>query len=483
MLGTLIEKELKSILLSPKFAAVFFVCSILIILSFFLGIEDYKAAMSQYESVVSNDNQQLKSTTSWGDLSTTVGRRPDPMQIFVTGITHDIGRQAPIARVIKLYNSHYSENTIFAVFRSMDLMFIVQIVLSLFAILFTYDSICGEKESGTLKLSFANQVPRAKYITSKILGSWIGLVIPMLVPVMLGVLLVIIYDIPMTKSHWLRFSVLMGVSFLYFSFFLCLGILVSSLTRRASTSFLYQLVIWVCCVLIIPRAGVMIAGHFVKVPTATEIASKYSQKNRELVEEYLKKSNEAQKIETEKMQAIIAANQSNQEELQAKLKELNDENLVEIKKRGAKLSEDRAAYDALLKEDWRNRKAVREKLGFSLSRFSPASAFQLAADNLAETGIDLKYKYEEQLRDYRDIFSKFRDKKYLEEKDDYEAYQARLEGKAKPVDISEVPQFEFVSSDIGQLLQKIVIDMGILSFYTLLAIAGSFIAFIRYDVR
>jgi hypothetical protein len=227
----------------------------------------------------------------------------------------------------------------------------------------------------------------------------------------------------------------------------------------------------------------MIAGHFVKVPTATEIASKYSQKNRELVEEYLKKSNEAQKIETEKMQAIIAANQSNQEELQAKLKELNDENLVEIKKRGAKLSEDRAAYDALLKEDWRNRKAVREKLGFSLSRFSPASAFQLAADNLAETGIDLKYKYEEQLRDYRDIFSKFRDKKYLEEKDDYEAYQARLEGKAKPVDISEVPQFEFVSSDIGQLLQKIVIDMGILSFYTLLAIAGSFIAFIRYDVR
>ncbi|NLD37540.1 MAG: ABC transporter permease subunit [Desulfatiglans sp.] len=483
MLGTLIEKELKSILLSPKFVAVFSVCSILIILSFFLGIEDYKAAMSQYESVVSNNTQQLKKTTSWGGLSTTVGRRPDPMQIFVTGITHDVGRQAPIARVIKLYNSHYSENTIFAVFRSMDLMFIVQIVLSLFAILFTYDSICGEKEAGTLKLSFANQVPRARYIAAKILGSWIGLVIPLLIPVLLGVLLVIIYDIPMTKSHWLRFSVLMGVSFLYFSFFLCLGILVSSLTRRASTSFLYLLVIWVCFVLIIPRAGVMIAGHFVKVPTATQIASKYSIKNRELVEEYRKVTNEIMDKETAEQKALFSSTSLSREEIEKRYKELSDKTLAGIKTRGAKLSEDRAAYDALLKEDWRNRKAVREKLGFSLSRFSPASAFQLAADNLAETGIDLKYKYEDQIRNYRDIFSRFRDKKDLEEKDDYQAYQARLEGKAKPIDISEVPQFEFSGSDIDQLLQKTVIDIGILSFYILLAVAGSFIAFLRYDVR
>ncbi len=480
MLKILIEKELKSILFSPKFTAVFSVCSILIILSVFLGIKDYKAAMTQYESVTSNNNQQLKGTTAWGNLETVVGRRPDPMQIFVTGITHDVGRQAPISRVIKLYNSHYSENTIFAVFRSMDLMFIVQVVLSLFAILFTYDSICGEKESGTLKLSFANQLPRSKYIAAKITGAWLGLVIPLLIPVMLGVMMVILFDIPMTASHWLRLSALMGISFLYFSFFLCLGILVSSLTKKASTSFLYLLIIWVCCVLIIPRAGVMLAGQFVKVPTATEIASRYSQKNRELYAEYRKWADERSKKSMEKMSSIIAENRTNKEVLEAKLKEHNDNSLAEIKKRGTKLSEDRAAYDALLKEDWKNRKAVREKLGFSLSRFSPASAFQLAADNLADTGIDLKYSYEEQLRNYRDIFSKFRADKYLTEK---RSYRAEIEEKAEPIDISEVPQFEFAGSDIKQLLQKSVIDMGLLAFYILLAVAGSFISFIRYDVR
>lgn len=480
MLGTLIEKELKAILLSPKFVAVFSVCSILIILSIYLGITEYKASMAQYESVVANNTQQMRDARTWMELSTVVGRRPDPMQIFASGISNDIGRQAPISSGIKLYNSNYSENTIFAVFRYMDLMFIVQIVLSLFAILFTYDSISGEKENGTLKLSFANQLPRGKYIIAKIVGSWLGLVIPLLIPLLLGTLLIILNDIPMTTAHWLQFSLLMVMSFLYFSFFLCLGILLSSLTRGTSASFLYLLVIWVSFVLIIPRAGVMVAGHFIKVPTAAEIASKYSQKNRELSEDYRKWANEHMKKFSAELSSLYASQPSNQEELKAKSKEISDKSLAEIKKRGAKLAQDRAEYDAFLKEDWRNRKIVREKFGFSLSRFSPASAFQMAAVNLAETGMSLKYNYEDQLRNFRDVFKKFQAKKELEEKD---GYQAMMEGKGKPIDISEVPQFKYEKADIHQMLGATVIDMGILSFYILITIAGSCIAFIRYDVR
>ena len=480
MVLTLIEKELKAILLSPKFVSVYSVCSILILLSIYLGIMEYKASMAYYESVNANNAQEMRDIRSWMDLGTIVARHPDPMQVFVSGIGNDIGRQAPITRSgIKLYNSNYSENTIFAVFRSMDLMFIVQIVLSLFAILFTYDSISGEKESGTLKLSFANQLSRSKYIIAKIVGSWLGLVIPLLIPILLGTLLIILNDIPMTKTHWIRFSFLIGMSFLYFSFFLCLGILFSSLTRGSSTSFLYLLVIWVCFVLIIPRAGVMVAGNFVSVPTAAEIASKFSQKNRELVEEYRKWGDAKMKEQMSALSSLFASKSLSLEEKEAKDKEITDQYLVEIKKRSEKLAQDRAAYDVLLKEDWHNRKKVREKLGFYLSRFSPASSFQLASVNLAETGLSLKYNYEEQLRNFRDIFNKFRVNKMLEEKDSYRAMMDRN----KPLDISEVPQFEYVKTDVRQMLASTIIDIGILSFYILITIAGSFIAFIRYDVR
>ena len=56
----------------------------------------------------------------------------------------------------------------------LDLEFIVLIVLSLFAILFTYDAISGEKERGTLRLSFAGPVARHTYMTGKLLGSFLG---------------------------------------------------------------------------------------------------------------------------------------------------------------------------------------------------------------------------------------------------------------------------------------------------------------------
>jgi hypothetical protein len=217
------------------------------------------------------------------------------------------------------------------------------------------------------------------------------------------------------------------------------------------------------------------------VPTAAEIASKFSQKNRELVEEYRKWGNEKMKEQMAALTSLFSSSKSlSPEEMNTKSQEISDQYLIEIKNRGEKLAQDRAAYDAFLKEDWRNRKIVREKLGFSLSRFSPASALQLATVNLAETGMSLKYNHEEQLRNFRDIFNKFRAKKQLEEKD---SYRAMMDEKSKPIDISEVPQFMFVKADISQMLETTVIDMGILSFYILITITGSFIAFLRYDVR
>src|ERR1051325_11113052 len=72
-------------------------------------------------------------------------------------------------------DSRFNEVPIFAIFRFLDLDFIFQIVLSLFAILFAYDAINGEKERGTLRLSFANPIPRHTYILGKLGGACIGL--------------------------------------------------------------------------------------------------------------------------------------------------------------------------------------------------------------------------------------------------------------------------------------------------------------------
>ena len=477
MLKTLIEKELKAILLSPKFVAVFFVCSILVILSIYIGIDEYKTGVRHYETMNAQLDQQTKELTSWSSVRLNVVRRPDPMHIFVTGVTTDIGRQSPIIRgdIIKLYASRYSDQLLFAIFRSLDLMFIVQVVLSLFAILFTYDSICGEREVGTLKLNFANPIPRTTYVLAKVAGSWLGLMIPLIIPLAIGIALVLICRIPMTSAHWIRFFLLIFMSGLYLSFFVCLGVLFSSLSKVASSSFLYLLVIWIGFVLIIPRAGVMIAGQFLSVPTAAEISAKLTEKNRDTsrqLSEWLSgRSSEYRK----RIESL------NDEDRQNKANELREQYSKDVTIKFSELNQEIDKYHVSLNEEWRNRKIEQERLGFSLSRFSPASAFQLAAMELSGTGVNIKTRYEDQLQAYKEIFNTFITKK--EDKSGGIFAQVSKDKKPENIDTREIPQFIYINPDLKQVLQSTVIDITIISFYILITIAGTFIAFIRYDVR
>ena len=261
MLSTLITHELKNIFFSPKFSLTFAVVSALLLLTVVVGIDQFNNATRQYETTTQLVQQEMREARGWSALNNKVLRKPDPMQIFVSGVNNDVGRISGINSFngVKLAHSTYSDDPIYAVFRFVDFAFIVTVVFSLLAILFTYDAINGEAERGTLQLIFSNAVPRTRYIIGKFIGSWLGLVIPLLVPMLLSLLLVLITNVPMRADHWLKVAALFGTSLLYLTFFLALGIFLSTTTKRSSVSFLFSLVIWVCLVFIVPRAGATVA--------------------------------------------------------------------------------------------------------------------------------------------------------------------------------------------------------------------------------
>ncbi|HSG29356.1 MAG TPA: ABC transporter permease subunit, partial [Candidatus Krumholzibacterium sp.] len=178
MFRTLVLKELKVYFTSPKFISTFIACSVLIILSVSIGIQDYRSDVRQYETARQLERQMLEERTDWGYISTRAFIEPDPMRIFVSGVTNDIGRFSLVSATeqVALRSSTYSNDPIFAVFRLLDLNFVFLVVMSLFAILFTYDAVNGERESGTLRLTFSNAVPRVKYIAAKFTGAWLGLI-------------------------------------------------------------------------------------------------------------------------------------------------------------------------------------------------------------------------------------------------------------------------------------------------------------------
>lgn len=534
MLATIIEKELKSIILSPKFVATFAVCSILILLSVWVGIQDYQAAVSQYEAALKLNRQAL-SERNWASFASAAYRPPDPMQIFVSGVNNDIGRLSSISRSadVKLRNSIYSDDPIFAVFRFVDLTFIVQIVLSLFAILFTYDAVNGEREGGTLALTFANPVPRAQFILGKFAGSWLGLVIPLAIPVLLAMLLVMLSGVPVTSAHWQKVAMLLGAALLFFTFFLCFGVLVSSLTRRSSVSFLLSLVAWVVLVLIVPRMGVMAAGQSIQVPSMAEIESMQEGFAQSRWDEYKNQSQERWKERMSQTRGLSA------EERQAANKQKMQQWMLEDSQRRARVQEKIAAYQRRLTEERRNQLALQEQLALTLARVSPAAAFQLTAMNLADTDIRLKARAEDTMRAYRDEVLKLAEEKAGRQGDAMghamslsfttntppERPSGDADGEGSPsaagsgsggsppsgassddgdgapktgvfrmsfsgggaeaptLDPAEVPSYTRPERTLEEALAPAVLDLGLLALYSLAAFAAAFLAFLRYDVR
>ena len=216
MLRILIRKELRAIILSPKFVGSFIVCSILIILSVYTGIREYKAMLDRHNAALRLVDQEMHQQTSWGRMSTRVYREPVPMQIFSAGLDYDVGRWSPVSErsSVKLKNSAYSDDPIFAVFRFIDFSFIVSFILTLFAILFTYNAVNGEREKGTLRLIFSNSVPRVKYLLGKCVGAWLGMVVPLSIPILLSLLLILAFNVQMSTIDWLKISLLMLFSLL-----------------------------------------------------------------------------------------------------------------------------------------------------------------------------------------------------------------------------------------------------------------------------
>jgi ABC-type transport system involved in multi-copper enzyme maturation permease subunit len=487
MFSTIVLKELKSILVSPRFGVTFTVAAVLILLSVFMGITEYRASLDQYHAAGELVRQEMREAQGWMALSNRVYREPDPMQIFVSGVQYDVGRLSGISTMepVKLSASAYSDDPLFAVFRFIDFSFIVQIVLTLFAILFTYDSINGERESGTLQLMLSNAVPRATVITAKFAGAWLGLVIPLAVPVLMGIGLVLFYEVPMTAEHWLRLGSLVGASLLLFTFFIAFGLLVSSVTRRSNISFLVCLVSWVAMVLIVPRAGMMLAGQMVDVPTDAEIDSRQDSFSKDRWNEHFTRLEEKWRERNAPLEALSP------EERMARREEMEWTWAEEDKRGRDSMQADINANARKLREELRNRKGEMERLGFSLSRFSPVSAYQLAAMNLAGTDISLKSRYEDALENYRTAFNAFKERKQRESGSsggmrieiDSERGIRIDSGREMALDLAGIPEFTATRPTLAESLSATVVDFGLMALLTILSFTVAFVMFLRYDPR
>jgi ABC-type transport system involved in multi-copper enzyme maturation permease subunit len=475
ILRTLVQKELRSILLSPKFTGVFVVSSILIILSTLIGIAEYKTSIKEYEAGRQIAEEQLNDQGGWSTMQYRAFRRPDPMQVFVSGVAFDLGRWSYVEknRAAHLLSSAYSNDPIYAVFRFMDCSFVALIVLSLLAIVFTYDAVCGESEAGTLRLVFANPITRAQYLFAKCAGTWLGLVIPLAIPVSISLLLVRVLGIPFETTDWLRLALFLVTVTLFITFFVAFGVLISVLTKRSSVSFLLNLMCWVLFIFIIPRAAALVASRAVTVPSISEIEGKRSAYSRDQWQRYVAGLTDVfRKFFDENPGVSQERSFAFQDSIQMAVVTSIEE------------------YEAKLLQDRRRAEATQRRFAYVLCQLSPASSFQLASMNLANTDVELKPRYEDAIDRYRAEYTKyFKDKKIdgpgSKRVNSFSDGAGGLQfsfPSAQEIDLSDLPRFVPPTWSTS-VLPQFFVEVGSMLCFILITFVGSWVAFMRYDLR
>ncbi|MEZ4762634.1 MAG: hypothetical protein R3C26_05330 [Calditrichia bacterium] len=92
MLKFIIEKELREIIGSRKFAVTFGICATLIVLAFYVGARNYQVSRAQYEAALQENIRQMSDLTDWLMVEHRVFLPPEPLAALVGGVSNDIGR-------------------------------------------------------------------------------------------------------------------------------------------------------------------------------------------------------------------------------------------------------------------------------------------------------------------------------------------------------------------------------------------------------
>jgi ABC-type transport system involved in multi-copper enzyme maturation permease subunit len=498
MIRTLAFKELHEILLSPKFVVIFAVSTVLVLLSAYTGVTGYGEEVREFRIAEQLNRDSLRQG-SWGEMrdpGATVIRAPSPLSVVVQGVQGVMGRKTDAGMINpRVRESRNMVYPVFAVFGGLDLSFVVATVLSLFAILLSYDMISGEKERGTLKLLLAGGVSRAEVMAGKLIGGYLSLVVPFAVPLLLAALLFAVHpNVGWTGADWGRFVLILVFAVLYLAVFFVVGLLVSAMTSRPAVSFLVLLLIWVCAVAITPRAAVLLASQISPAPSYDQLLLEQESVSRDLRGQMAERITEEvnERIRLAGYAERMAQGEEVQQDVQRTVAEAREDIRNEVE---GELN--RTLADSF--EDFSRRQAQLVATARAISRVSPTSAFSFAAQVMAGTDVESQERFVRAVQSYREGYLE-----YIAAQ--AEAHPDQVQGgtnvnigmSAGPqgpqinfsqsemvheLDLSGMPQFRTVLAPVGNSLRAATPDLVVLSLMLAVALVACYAAFRRYDPR
>jgi len=512
-------RELREHLLSARLILILATTLALVVISTLAGIFNYRVQAEQYRLAVARAEQKLREATTWSDLQTILVRPPAPLMILNAGFEARDGRIAVAA------NSQIPANTedspvgtpYLARFSGFDTTTVIVYLLGLLAILLSFDAVSGEKEQGTLALSFSNALTRWQVFLGKYLGGMAALALSLAISLAAVLVVWLVSGVRLPTTAWPRAGLWFVALLLYLSAMFLIGLLVSVLTKRADVSLLVGMLTWFVLVIFIPVVAPFAATQLARSPSSFAL-------NKEMVrldEELERKSDEVKKAlgtppESEgvsvSLEQGVSMNFYTPEAYEWWLKYYSER---------ARLEREYAVEVYQKFKEYQDQNRAQAELAFKLSSLSPVAHLERVADELTGTSRDDINRFLAAAGSYRQDLINFYDVNHLttslrwitddppgtespfprEEKlgkkaDSEEMQKVMEQGRAlyeqvlaerksgkRALPVKDLPRFDYAPQTVSQALGRVYTSIIALFIINLVCATIAFIRFRRYDVR
>ena len=263
MLRAIIKKELLGHLASFRFLISTLIMLILAALAASVGAGDYDLRWDHHQARLERHSESLERVSVYSQLHPKAARAPEPLSVLHRGFDARLGTevQLDVYSIPTQAADAASGNPLGLSPSDFDLTTIVRVVLGLLALLLTFDTVVGERESQTLKLVLANSISRPTLIAGKFFGALLALLAPLLAGAALSLwILNGRVGVLLDAERWQRVAGLLLAYVAYLAVMLLLGLVLSVAARTTAGALVYSLLSWLMIVFLIPQSAVAVAG-------------------------------------------------------------------------------------------------------------------------------------------------------------------------------------------------------------------------------
>ena len=290
MIKTIFIKELQNNLYSLRFHISFLLCIVIFAVGTIAFLKNQDAKMQEYSKYLAEFRNELRQTAE-----SNVGKLAVNKRAFVwrpranTFISDCKEKYFPNRFNYSAYNVYGFEvgpggtNPFLSTFQELNWSFIASVILSFTVLLFTFDTISGEKETGALALTLSNSIPRATVLFGKYISAIITTMVMAIFGMVLSILIVLFSrKVDFTFTTLMETLAFLLLIFLFVSCTAAIGTLSSVIAHKSNISLLISLTFWLIFVVIIPNTAIFWANKIFSIEHADAINEKISSARSDL---------------------------------------------------------------------------------------------------------------------------------------------------------------------------------------------------------